>query len=785
MRKLPRRPGTLPFCLFCLSSFLVVSAFLSSTSLGLGSDTISPPSDEEVERWIEERKDSYISTGDAHGEERSFEVIETIEVHRLNYQIAEETVKELGTCDADWWLFVIFQDGKGTAGLTIGRWGWQGELPLSEPAFITYLAREVRDGYESPGSTLPDGSECMSLEQAISACKEIADDRIKQEGLEPGWPVVRLGNTGEQEGKIAPGGGEESGGEEGGSKIPGPSSWWQWLTGTVVAGAVAAVTGLLGTLFGGVPAPQPPLLMGPATSLWTPPEPPGPGIAADTVDPFDTRRYPDQPAYAGIGDGIPEFVDTYAGAAGKTFVDTGVALKDGVIGFGKSFGKGLISLPFTVLEGYVEIGRMIHTIYSDASSGRDSIFSDMIFTDAGVDTLKSLWSVGREFLPIDEVKSFFDPHASLEEQLWAIPSATVKVATLILMFPKLAAAPVPGLPSKTFIPSAKTASAVSAAKAKVDPEKQRRFEAYKAAAREKTAKMQKGRVTKNQVLDAMSDPATMRELKKASPAVKKEFSLTQTRKVYGKSYEELTGYVKGKYPKDPVRVGGVRTPGQGDIINTDNDLIVERLVRTKGGKSYWKEVPAREWEGFYYERFSRNSGFTLKKAKARFPEHDWDKMSRKQQHKAWAEGHGQEAMDVKNPEAAHAFSNQPTAMDPKWNPGGKSPVASGRMVDGEGLGHMEGYKTTRGWRQGNMRFMTESMEQGKKLGNLSQKLAGQSGKRTGMDIRQPEIFKQGREILGMDDLCPEIRDAALKELGFQGGYEEFMRKLSGWTGALP
>jgi hypothetical protein len=37
-----------------------------------------------------------------------------------------------------------------------------------------------------------------------------------------------------------------------GSKIPGPGSWWEWLVGTVVAGAIAAGAGLTSTIFGGV-----------------------------------------------------------------------------------------------------------------------------------------------------------------------------------------------------------------------------------------------------------------------------------------------------------------------------------------------------------------------------------------------------------------------------------------------------------------------------------------------------------------------------------------------------
>jgi len=123
-------------------------------------------------------------------------------------------------------------------------------------------------------------------------------------------------------------GGDQKSGE--GSKIPGPGSWWEWLIGTVMAGAITAGIGLLSTLFGAIPpsdapplaptgpdAPPspgesiepgiasaaagiglagttfgaaPPLTVagGVETPLspWASPEPQEPGLAAGTVDPF-------------------------------------------------------------------------------------------------------------------------------------------------------------------------------------------------------------------------------------------------------------------------------------------------------------------------------------------------------------------------------------------------------------------------------------------------------------------------------------------------------------------
>jgi|GEM_PF-3752071 len=641
------------------------------------------------------------------------------------------------------------------------------------------------------------------------------------------YDFVANGNTGPED----YGGGEAGGG---GSKIPGPGSWWEWLTVTVIGGAVAAGTGLVSTFLGGGPPPTapttgptaPPDAPGtepgepedeaqdeesldgppgtepppgkkrrppgetPESPLFIPPdmEPPSTDTAGGTATPFDTQKYPDQPAY--IGDVIDENVDAVKDTVVPTVLDTAGAFKDGLLGFGKS----LASIPVIALEGFVQIGRLIAVVHDDAASGRQNIFSEVAASGEGWDMLKGAFhTIIKEILPIDEISSFFDPNASLEECLWAIPAATVKLINVIMMSPKLAVKPVPGLSTKfTLIKSAKPSLVAKAALQTSPAGMQKGYDAYKAAANAKAKEivdtvMKGGKLTREQVLDAMSDPATMRILKKAPEKVQNVFNKVQGRNIYNKVKNEVTGQLHQKNPGDKYTMDSVRTPGQKSAINTDNDAIVKVYIEPKGGKPYWKEVPAQQWEDMFNKSFARNTGYSLDKAKARFPERNWDSMTKQERYKAWAEGHGQACMDVKNPEAAHAFSDQPTAMDPKWKPGGKSPVADGRVVDGEGLGLMERYKTKHGWvgEHVTLKSQTEAMEQGCKLCNLSKKLTGQSMARTGKYIRYPEAFKQGEEILNMRDLHPQVRDAALKNLGFKGGYEEFMEKLSSWTGSLP
>ena len=64
------------------------------------------------------------------------------------------------------------------------------------------------------------------------------------------------------------------------------------------------------------------------------------------------------------------------------------------------------------------------------------------------------WGTAREILPVDEVKSLFDPNASTEERLWAVPAAATKIAGLLLGS-EAGVKPVPGISrNTTFIPSA-------------------------------------------------------------------------------------------------------------------------------------------------------------------------------------------------------------------------------------------------------------------------------------------------------------------------------------------
>lgn len=126
-----------------------------------------------------------------------------------------------------------------------------------------------------------------------------------------------------------PGGGEDGNGDEGGSKIPGPGSWWEWLTGTVIAGIIAAGASLVNIIFGG------------GAGLVPPQSPPtGPGIAAGAGQGAwgASAPAPDPVKAQGAG---PDIIDQAAGALGP-WQDWAEWSKDGLGAFMDITEKGII-----------------------------------------------------------------------------------------------------------------------------------------------------------------------------------------------------------------------------------------------------------------------------------------------------------------------------------------------------------------------------------------------------------------------------------------------------------
>jgi hypothetical protein len=621
--------------------------------------------------------------------------------------------------------------------------------------------------------------------------------------------------------------------------VPGPESWPQAATGIMIPGLFGMIMGIWSMLFRGGSAP--PL---PAGTQSVEPSPPPVAAPLDYLSDEATRwitnqrryslydtneeyraliermhrecfgpdgkvdweRYCDyrfgpvddmKTAYNAKEDQLLVHAIEFAKAAKTSLYETGVAIKDGVVHFGES----LIAMPGFILQGYKGLADLQMELVTDLARDfwnpnpfdrQPGLLDDLVNQEVIEQTGVNLYeTVGKELLPIEEIKCYLEGDATLEERLWAIPSGAVKIANLFLFSPRLARLPVKGIPEDiTLIRSARPANrAVEAARASMPAEVQAEYEAYKASVVEKASSTTEtveggGMLTKEQVLESMGDPAVMRELKGAPVSSQGRFTHVQNSELYNPTYREVIELMEDANPGVEFRMKSVRTPGQKAAINTDNDVILQRKVIARDGSTYWEEVPVKEWKPKYDETFARNSDFNLEKAKAKFPDKDWNGMTLEEQHSTWTEKHGQETMHVKEAEAATSFSDQPTAMDPNWQPGSGSPISEGRLLDPEQLGLMERYKTLKGWSEGDVMSQTEAMEQASKLGKLSKKLVAQAQERTGYAYQYPKLFDQGMEIINMRKWAPAVRDVALRNLGFSGGYEEFMNKLTSWVGGL-
>lgn len=118
---------------------------------------------------------------------------------------------------------------------------WSGEVISGEELIPTHGYGDVLH------AAIPQEQQFSSEEEAVGALVGMMQgciDSFYEEGFQDGWPVVPYGTA------IPPEGSE-------GSKIPGPGSWWQWLTGTVIAGTVASLASLLNLFLSGAAPPAP------------------------------------------------------------------------------------------------------------------------------------------------------------------------------------------------------------------------------------------------------------------------------------------------------------------------------------------------------------------------------------------------------------------------------------------------------------------------------------------------------------------------------------------------
>jgi len=332
------------------------------------------------------------------------------------------------------------------------------------------------------------------------------------------------------------------------------------------------------------------------------------------------------------------------------------------------------------------------------------------------------------------------------------------------------------------------------------------YDEYKMQAQEKNYnladKVQRGeRINVDDVMEMKADPASMRTLKNLehtegigaelgttrSQQVQSEFNEVLETQIHQPSYRDVESHLSGRYNGAEVRCRTVRTPGTEDTswnINTDNDVVAERLVNGPNGPE-WVEIPKSEWEDVYHKSFAEHSGFNKETAACRFPDKNWAEMDDAACYKEWADLHEEAPMDVFDPMAARDFSNQRTAVLNGERPDGPLFDRNGNLlrdpIDSEQLGMMEKHKADDYWNKGDtsaeiMKNQTESLEQMRKTARVAQNIEGGTQ-------NMPPNMQEAIRVINNNELSPALRAARLQELGYDTP-GNFMDKVTSRIGSI-
>jgi len=349
-------------------------------------------------------------------------------------------------------------------------------------------------------------------------------------------------------------------------------------------------------------------------------------------------------------------------------------------------------------------------------------------------------------------------------------------------------------------------------------------------------------LTVDDIMEMKADPAAMRTLKdlESTDGIGAELGQTRSRQVQSKFNEVLENEIHQPAYRDTedflcntlniekgnVRLRPVRTPGTEVTpwgINTDNDVVAERLVNGPNGPE-WVEIPKSEWKDKYYKSFAEHSGFSEEVAECRFKDHNWAGMDEATKYREWADLHEESAMDRFDPMAANDFSNQRTWMTEDGDLPGQIPGRNlveatpeeiargattvnidgkqmrpaspyelarrgeGNLVDSEQFGMMEKHKINDYWNKGKnpqeiMKNQTESLEQLKKTANAAQNVE-RSYRNMGYKVESmPDNMQEAIKVVNNNNLSPALRAARLKELGYNTP-GDFVEKVSSRIGAI-
>ncbi|NPV58274.1 MAG: hypothetical protein HPY75_01270 [Actinobacteria bacterium] len=246
------------FSFYLLLAFMLAAISLACSVPCLAAD-IKPPTDKEVEERI---------SGSALTK-FGWDIEERIEMHKVSGQGEDAEVH--------FYLYVSFtamlsdtaEPGSAMAATAYDLCEWIGSASGTtfkgytfNPSLYADMMGVDTSSLQSIGSVRDEDPEGYQI--LLSEVRGDIQGEARSKGLQPGWPVISvpgeetLQEESEQEEPAGEVTATEEDVEEGeGGKIPGPGSWWTWLTGTSVAGIIASLLSLLNWLFEPVTPPAP------------------------------------------------------------------------------------------------------------------------------------------------------------------------------------------------------------------------------------------------------------------------------------------------------------------------------------------------------------------------------------------------------------------------------------------------------------------------------------------------------------------------------------------------